>query len=381
MPTKVQTLEILARKQGIIRARDLRRLGLPSVYLGRLVGQGRLVRRARGVYAAPQQEIKGTHDWELACLRLPNGVMCLLSALVYHGIGTQNPAEVWMAIDVKAWRPRGELPADAHRAFLRDGAHARGHDSPGRCTPLCGFILRPRPSRTASSIATRSDWKSRSKHSAKAGGRKSSLSNNSPNRPVSAASAMSFSRISKCSHDRAKESSGLGQSSSARSGRAAGRILQSPSRALWRRAAALPTQPITRTPADFCSKAQCCLPFGTRKRLGQHKMSISWRSAKPTWTISRAVFKEIVETPVPADGLVFQADSIRVEHIRGADVYGAYDCICSRCSAKGKFPCKSISVLATWSRPGPTKAFSLLSSIFRPRRFAHIPSIRWWPRN
>ena len=110
MPTKVQTLEILVRKQGIIRARDLRRLGLPSVYLGRLVGQGRLVRRARGVYAAPQQEIKGTHDWELACLRLPKGVICLLSALVYHGIGTQNPAEVWMAIDTKAWRPRDTYP-------------------------------------------------------------------------------------------------------------------------------------------------------------------------------------------------------------------------------------------------------------------------------
>jgi predicted transcriptional regulator of viral defense system len=110
MPTKVQTLEILARKQGIIRARDLKRLGLPSVYLGRLVGQGRLVRRARGVYSAPQQEINGTYDWELACLRLPRGVLCLLSALVYHGIGTQNPAEVWMAIDIKAWRPRATYP-------------------------------------------------------------------------------------------------------------------------------------------------------------------------------------------------------------------------------------------------------------------------------
>jgi predicted nucleotidyltransferase component of viral defense system len=35
-----------------------------------------------------------------------------------------------------------------------------------------------------------------------------------------------------------------------------------------------------------------------------------------------AVFREIVETPVPADGLVFQPDSIRVEHIREADAYG-----------------------------------------------------------
>jgi predicted transcriptional regulator of viral defense system len=110
MPSKAQTIEHLAQKQGTIRARDLKIRGLPSVYLGRLVRQGRLVRRARGVYAPAHQEASVTNDWELACLRLPNGVLCLLSALVYHGIGTQNPAEVWMAIDVKAWRPRGSYP-------------------------------------------------------------------------------------------------------------------------------------------------------------------------------------------------------------------------------------------------------------------------------
>ena len=110
MPTTSQTIERLARKQGSIRARDLMRRGMPSVYLGRLVRQGRLVRRARGVYAPADQEISGTHDWELACLRVPNGVLCLLSALVYHRIGTQNPAEVWMAIGVKAWRPRVDYP-------------------------------------------------------------------------------------------------------------------------------------------------------------------------------------------------------------------------------------------------------------------------------
>lgn len=110
MPTTSEIIERLARKQGMIRARDLMRRGLPSAYLGRLARQGRLVRRARGVYAAADQEISGTHDWELACLRVPNGVLCLLSALVYHRIGTQNPAEVWIAIDVKAWRPRVDYP-------------------------------------------------------------------------------------------------------------------------------------------------------------------------------------------------------------------------------------------------------------------------------
>ena len=110
MPTPAQTIERLAQSQGSIRARDLKPYGLPSAYLSRLVRQGRLVRRARGIYASADHEVSITHDWELACLLLPKGVLCLLSALVYHGIGTQNPAEVWMAIDVKAWRPRANYP-------------------------------------------------------------------------------------------------------------------------------------------------------------------------------------------------------------------------------------------------------------------------------
>ena len=42
--------------------------------------------------------------------RVPGGVVCLLSALRFHGLTTQNPFEVWMAIDRRAWRPRVEHP-------------------------------------------------------------------------------------------------------------------------------------------------------------------------------------------------------------------------------------------------------------------------------
>jgi predicted transcriptional regulator of viral defense system len=43
--------------------------------------------------------------------RFPNGVVCLLSALRFHGIGTQNPREVWMALPRKSATPRnGDLP-------------------------------------------------------------------------------------------------------------------------------------------------------------------------------------------------------------------------------------------------------------------------------
>lgn len=106
MPTKLQSVELLARRQGMLRAHDLHANALPTSYLGRLVRAGRLVRRGRGLYAPAKQEISERHDWELACLRVPRGVLCLTTALAFHGIGTQSPRAVWMAIDGKAWEPR-----------------------------------------------------------------------------------------------------------------------------------------------------------------------------------------------------------------------------------------------------------------------------------
>lgn len=110
MSTKLQSLEKLARAQGSLRPADLRRRHLPTSYLGRLVRAGRLVRHTRGVYAPADAEISPRHDWELAGLRVPHGVLCLTTALVFHEIGTQSPRAVWMAIDGKAWQPRLAYP-------------------------------------------------------------------------------------------------------------------------------------------------------------------------------------------------------------------------------------------------------------------------------
>jgi predicted transcriptional regulator of viral defense system len=45
-----------------------------------------------------------------ACKRVPQGIICLLSALRFHQLTTQNPSEVWIAIDGKARRPRVDYP-------------------------------------------------------------------------------------------------------------------------------------------------------------------------------------------------------------------------------------------------------------------------------
>ena len=100
----------LARRLGILRAADLAEHGIPRVYLTRLVADGVLERSSRGVYVLAGTEITENHSLAEACRRVPHGVVCLLSALQFHGLTTQSPFEVWLAIDRKARLPKVDYP-------------------------------------------------------------------------------------------------------------------------------------------------------------------------------------------------------------------------------------------------------------------------------
>ena len=95
---------------GALRARDVRASGLSSPELARLVEAGQLEHVGRGLYVPAKAKITEHHSLVEAAARVPHGVVCLLSALRFHGIGTQNPHEVWLAIDVKAWKPVADSP-------------------------------------------------------------------------------------------------------------------------------------------------------------------------------------------------------------------------------------------------------------------------------
>ena len=101
----------LAQHQPLLRARDLSGHGVPTVVLTRLVAAGKLERVARGVYSLPGRAVSEHRSLAEAALRVPKGVVCLLSALRMHGIGTQAPFEVWMAIPPNAPTPRVDQPA------------------------------------------------------------------------------------------------------------------------------------------------------------------------------------------------------------------------------------------------------------------------------
>lgn len=91
---------------GFFRPMQLEAAGLTRDQLPALVRSGQVQRVARGLYRLAGAEPTENYSLAMACARVPNSIVCLLSALRVHGIGTQTPAEVWLAIPHKARAPR-----------------------------------------------------------------------------------------------------------------------------------------------------------------------------------------------------------------------------------------------------------------------------------
>jgi len=110
MPTNAEKVLALARKRSILRTRDVVARGIPRVTLTRLERAGLLERIGRGLYSLPGTDATEHHTLAAAIRRVPRGIVCLLSALRFHGMTTQQPFEVWLAIDRKARRPAVDYP-------------------------------------------------------------------------------------------------------------------------------------------------------------------------------------------------------------------------------------------------------------------------------
>lgn len=100
----------LARQQGVLRARDLAEHGIARTYLRRLQERGLLVPAGRGLYLPTDAEITEHQTLIEVARRVPHGVICLLSALRFHDFTTQEPHEVWLAIESHARTPKLDYP-------------------------------------------------------------------------------------------------------------------------------------------------------------------------------------------------------------------------------------------------------------------------------
>ena len=112
MATQTVTEQIvrLASIQPLVRSKDVELRGIPREYLLRLYRQGLLRRAARGVYALAEAPVSEHHSLAVVAKIVPHAVVCLLSALRFHGLTTQDPHRIWIAIDNKARRPSLESP-------------------------------------------------------------------------------------------------------------------------------------------------------------------------------------------------------------------------------------------------------------------------------
>lgn len=100
----------LIEKQGLARPQDLEARGITRAQLSRLVREGLVRREARGIYVVANHEPTAEHTLAQVAKRVPEGIFCLLTALRLHGLTTQSPAEVWVALPEKARRPRLDYP-------------------------------------------------------------------------------------------------------------------------------------------------------------------------------------------------------------------------------------------------------------------------------
>lgn len=110
--TTLPTEQVLAlvQEKGIVRPRDVAALGLSPTHLQRLYEQGRIQRSGRGVYLPVDAQPDEHLSLSETALRSPNGVICLISALEFHGLTTQLPHEVWLALPPRVYHPRSEWP-------------------------------------------------------------------------------------------------------------------------------------------------------------------------------------------------------------------------------------------------------------------------------
>ena len=100
----------LTRSQGLIRPCDLIPMGISRVSLTRAVRHGQLERVGRGLYGLPGRKVSAHGSLAEVARRVPRGVVCLLSALRFHGLTTQAPFEVWLAIENKSLAPKLDSP-------------------------------------------------------------------------------------------------------------------------------------------------------------------------------------------------------------------------------------------------------------------------------
>lgn len=110
-PSKSERIVQLAGQLGVLRPKDLAGEGIQAEYLRRACDKGVIRKVGRGSYVLSQKEGNPGLDLAVVARAVPNGVICLRSALAFHGLGENPRNTVDVAIERRAARPRLDYPS------------------------------------------------------------------------------------------------------------------------------------------------------------------------------------------------------------------------------------------------------------------------------
>ncbi len=104
------------KEKSLVRPKDFENIKGARVHLSQLVESGELIKVRRGLYTPAASDFDERQSLLETARLVPKGVVCLLSALRFHELTTQNPFEIWLAIEGTSRKPQIEtLPLNVFR--------------------------------------------------------------------------------------------------------------------------------------------------------------------------------------------------------------------------------------------------------------------------
>ena len=101
----------LLQERGMARLSEFTEQGITAATIARMERKGTVNQLSRGLYQLPDAPLDANHSLAVAAKLVPNGVICLDSALAFHELTDRIPASVSVGIGAKDWRPKITHPA------------------------------------------------------------------------------------------------------------------------------------------------------------------------------------------------------------------------------------------------------------------------------
>jgi len=108
--TQQKAVAIFRECGGMLRTQEAIEKGIHPRTLYALRDEGEIETMSRGLFRLASAEPLGHPDLVTVAMRVPKGVICLISALAHHELTTQIPHEIYLAIERGAEPPRIDYP-------------------------------------------------------------------------------------------------------------------------------------------------------------------------------------------------------------------------------------------------------------------------------